>query len=116
MKKICIYLLLIASFSACTGYISEPDSSSGGSNNAGVTQLVHEADALNRQGQHARAKEKLERALRLEKNNPYIWLALAKTHQMEGNLGQAKNLALRAKSLSTNAQLTRNIDNFIAGL
>lgn len=119
MKKLGLCLLVIAGLSGCsTTYLPDLDSSTAGSgsNTAGANQLMQEADTLNRQGKHALAREKLERALRLEKQNPYIWFSLAKTHEMEGNSGQAKNFALRAKSLSNNAQLTRNIDSFINSL
>ncbi|HKQ82412.1 MAG TPA: tetratricopeptide repeat protein [Steroidobacteraceae bacterium] len=49
------------------------------------------------------ASASIERALRIEPENPLLWLELAKVRQAEGNYSQAENLARRALSRSTQA-------------
>jgi predicted Zn-dependent protease len=53
------------------------------------------------------ASATIERALRIEPENPLLWLELAKIRQAEGNYTQAENLARRALSRSTQAPKTQ---------
>lgn len=49
------------------------------------------------------AAASIERALRIEPDNPLLWIELAKVHQTAGNPVQAENMARKAISLSINA-------------
>jgi hypothetical protein len=49
------------------------------------------------------ASASIERALRIEPENPLLWIELAKIRQAEGNYSQAENLARRALSRSPQA-------------
>ena len=49
------------------------------------------------------AAASIERALRIEPDNPLLWLELGKVRQEEGNYVQAENMARKALSMSINA-------------
>jgi tetratricopeptide (TPR) repeat protein len=49
------------------------------------------------------AASSLERALRIEPDNPLLWIELGKLRQAEGNYVQAENMARKAVSMSVNA-------------
>lgn len=49
------------------------------------------------------AAASIERALRIEPDNPLLWIELAKVRQAEGNYVQAENMARKAISMSINA-------------
>lgn len=63
--------------------------------------LVTQAQAQMAAGNDAMAASTLERALRIEPNNPLIWIEMAKLRQEEGNAAQAENLAKKALSMAT---------------
>jgi len=45
----------------------------------------------------------IERALRIEPDNPLLWIELGKVRQAEGNYVQAENMGRKAVSMSVNA-------------
>jgi predicted Zn-dependent protease len=45
----------------------------------------------------------IERALRIEPDNPLLWTELGKVRQAEGNYVQAENMGRKAVSMSVNA-------------
>ena len=49
------------------------------------------------------AASSLERALRIEPDNPLLWMELGKVRLAEGNYVQAENMARKAVSMSGNA-------------
>jgi len=63
--------------------------------------LVTQAQSHMAAGNDALAASTLERALRIEPNNPLIWIEMAKLRQEEGNPAQAENLAKKALSMAT---------------
>jgi len=63
--------------------------------------LVTQAQSQMAAGNDALAASTLERALRIEPNNPLIWIEMAKLRQEEGNAAQAENLAKKALAMST---------------
>jgi hypothetical protein len=63
--------------------------------------LVAQAQAQSAAGNDALAAGTLERALRIEPNNPLIWIEMAKLRQEEGNAAQAENLARKALSMAS---------------
>ena len=54
------------------------------------------------------AAASIERALRIEPDNPLLWIELAKVRQAEGNYVQAENMARKALSMSVNAPRTQS--------
>jgi Tetratricopeptide repeat len=62
--------------------------------------LVSQAQTQSAAGDHALAVATLERALRIEPNNPLVWIELAKVHQAEGNHSRADGLGRKALELA----------------
>jgi hypothetical protein len=54
------------------------------------------------------AASSIERALRIEPDNPLLWIELGKVRQEEGNFVQAENMARKALSMSINAPRTQS--------
>jgi predicted Zn-dependent protease len=54
------------------------------------------------------AAASIERALRIEPDNPLLWIELGKVRQAEGNYVQAENMARKALSMSINAPRTQS--------
>lgn len=52
---------------------------------------------------YAVAASSIERALRIEPDNPLLWIELGRVRQAEGNYVQAENMGRKALSMSTNA-------------
>jgi Tfp pilus assembly protein PilF len=68
---------------------------------AATKSLVTQANAQLAAGNDALAASTLERALRIEPNNPLLWIEMAKLRQEEGNAAQAENLAKKALAMAT---------------
>jgi tetratricopeptide (TPR) repeat protein len=49
------------------------------------------------------AAASIERALRIEPDNPLLWIELGKVRQAEGNYSQAENMGRKAASMAGNA-------------
>ncbi len=62
-----------------------------------VKALMTMADAEAASGNLDKAADTLERALRIESDNPDIWLKLAKINERQGNREQAANMLSKAK-------------------
>jgi predicted Zn-dependent protease len=62
--------------------------------------LVAQAQQQLKAGQDAAAASTLERALRIEPDNPLIWLEMAKLRHTEGNAAQAESMARKALSMA----------------
>jgi tetratricopeptide (TPR) repeat protein len=67
---------------------------------AASSALVSQARTQSASGNHAAAVGTLERALRIEPDNPLVWIELAKVHQAEGNHARADGLARKALALA----------------
>lgn len=65
-----------------------------------VLALLETADLQRADGQLAAAAASLERALRIEPQNPWTWYRLAAVRLEQGRLNQAEQLARRADSLA----------------
>ena len=63
--------------------------------------LVAQAQSQLNAGNDALAAATIERALRIEPDNPLLWIELAKIRQTEGNAAQAENLARKALAMAT---------------
>jgi predicted Zn-dependent protease len=65
--------------------------------------LVSQAQTQMATKNYAIAASSLERALRIEPDNPLLWIELGKVRLAEGNNVQAENMGRKAVSMSVNA-------------
>lgn len=65
--------------------------------------LVGQAQTQLASKNFAVAAASIERALRIEPDNPLLWIELGKVRQAEGNYVQAENMARKAVSMASNA-------------
>jgi Tfp pilus assembly protein PilF len=90
--------------SGCAGQ-SQPDESRvkiSSQQDAGraVTSLLAKADTQVQQKQWERAAAYLERALRIEPRNGYLWHRLARVRMQQGQIELAKNLVQKSNALA----------------
>jgi predicted Zn-dependent protease len=76
---------------------SRPKMSSGGA----VVALLGQADSYRQSGDTGNEAATVERALRIEPNNPRLWSRLAAIRLQQGQPQQAEQLALKSNSLAT---------------
>ena len=65
--------------------------------------LVSQAQTQMATKNYAVAASSIERALRIEPDNPLLWIELGKVRLAEGNYVQAENMARKAVSMAVNA-------------
>lgn len=65
--------------------------------------LVSQAQVQVASKNYAVAAGSIERALRIEPDNPLLWIELGKIRQTEGNYVQSENMGRKAVSMSVNA-------------
>lgn len=65
--------------------------------------LVAQAQSQLASKNFAVAASSIERALRIDPDNPLLWIELGKVRQAEGNFVQAENMGRKAVSMATNA-------------
>jgi cytochrome c-type biogenesis protein CcmH/NrfG len=68
---------------------------------AATKALVTQAQAQLNAGNESLAAATIERALRIEPDNPLLWIELAKIRHQEGNDSQAENLARKALAMAS---------------
>jgi tetratricopeptide (TPR) repeat protein len=68
---------------------------------AASSALVTQARNLADKGEYPAAIATLERAQRIEPENPLLWIELGRVHQAEGNSGQADSMGRKALALAT---------------
>jgi tetratricopeptide (TPR) repeat protein len=66
---------------------------------AASSALVTQARSQSASGDHALATATLERALRIEPDNPLLWIELGKVHEDNGNHVQADSMGRKALQL-----------------
>jgi tetratricopeptide (TPR) repeat protein len=69
---------------------------------------VDQAHAQVAAGNFVVAAGSIERALRIEPNNPLLWIELGRVRQAEANYAQAENLGRKALSLATGDPRTQS--------
>lgn len=85
------------------------------SNNQAVMSLLENARNDAASGYYSRAEASLERALRIEPGNAYLWFELGQAALLQGDLREAENFALRADSLAGhNPSLKEDIWRLVA--
>lgn len=114
MTRITALLLLVLSLPACaplpvsrdepaerdsTGAVT-PDDRDSAAAPAPSAVLLQQARSQLAEGEYPAAAASLERAIRIEPNNPWLYLELARVHFASGNLQQARAQARRASSLA----------------
>lgn len=70
------------------------------SDSPAVLALLEQAQGHAAAGQPATAGATLERALRIEPRNPYLWQELARVRLGQGQYQQAENLAAKSNALA----------------
>jgi predicted Zn-dependent protease len=68
---------------------------------AATKALVTQSQAQLNSGNTALAAATIERALRIEPDNPQLWIELANIRHQEGNDAQAENVARKALAMAT---------------
>ena len=76
--------------------------------NSASRALVNQAETQRKTGNFMQAGVTLERALRIEPNNPLLWLEYAELRMDETNFPQAENLARKALSLASGDPRTQS--------
>ncbi|MGC3981177.1 MAG: tetratricopeptide repeat protein [Steroidobacteraceae bacterium] len=69
--------------------------------NAASRALVNQAETQRKSKNFVQAAATLERALRIEPNNPLLWLAYGELRMDEGNYAQAENMGRKAVASAT---------------
>ena len=82
------------------GAILAPVPKSAMSGNRAVIVLLDRAQTDNESGQREAAGASLERALRIEPRNPWLWLELAQVRLAQGQYAQAITLARKSNSFA----------------
>jgi predicted Zn-dependent protease len=68
--------------------------------NPAVVALLNRANQQSGSGQHAGAASSLERAIKIDPGNPWLWHRLAATRLDQGRPGEAASLAAKSNSLA----------------
>ncbi|BEQ13266.1 tetratricopeptide repeat protein [Desulfoferula mesophila] len=100
-----LVLSLALFLAACAGPSYTPPSTpppptAQASGNSAVLALLDQAKTQAAAGQDASAGATLERALRIEPRNPYLWQELARVRLEQGQYRQAENLAAKSNALA----------------
>jgi len=93
-------LLLALLLAACAGPGPKPGEGGALSESRPVASLLARADARSEAGELELAAALLERALRIEPRNPWLWYRLAELRLQQGRYTQAISLARKADSLA----------------
>jgi len=70
--------------------------------------LVTQAQAQRRKGDPPGATVSLERALRIEPNNPLLWIELGRLRMDQGNFPQAENMGRKALAMAVGDDSTQS--------
>lgn len=123
-----IILALLGTASGCASYApvfggdeghsaDHSYSASQVSQNSAVQTLYDQAMNYLSVGDFDQTEATLERGLRIEPNNPYLWFELARVSADYGNAKKARELASRAQSLAGGDQsLQGQIERFMGRL
>lgn len=101
-----LFLLIAAVCSACVTSIAPPPVS----DNSAVLVLVDGARADATAGKFGTAAASIERALRIEPRNAYLWHELAQIHFQQGDWAQTESHAARSNSFAGGNKLLRAVN------
>jgi predicted negative regulator of RcsB-dependent stress response len=99
MKKqhfIILYMIASVSLAGCAGFLPPTSETLPVSDNTAVVALMDTARTDIANGKLDSAVAPLERALRIEPQNPLVWQELAKLRLQQGQYQQAEGLAARS--------------------
>lgn len=65
-----------------------------------IRELVENSRSSRASGDYSQALATIERAIRIEPRNPYLWIELGETHLSRGNAQQAAATARKAMSVA----------------
>lgn len=128
MKSLHVFIMLalLGTASGCASYTpvfggddteDHGYSASQVSENTAVQNLYDQAMNYLSAGDFDQAEATLERGLRIEPNNPYLWFELARLSADYGNVKKARELASRAQSLAGGDRyLQGQIERFVSRL
>ena len=102
MKRIERYLAyaMILLLAGCASFQPDTPEPPTPSRNDAVISLLDTARSQSAAGKHDMAGASLERALRIEPQNPELWQELARVRLQQGQYREAENLAAKANILS----------------
>lgn len=80
--------------------VDEAESEARSGSAEAIRELVETGRASRDGGDFANALANIERAIRIEPRNPYLWLELGETHLSQGNARQAAATARKAMSVA----------------
>jgi len=98
--RIITSLLGVVLLAGCATLVGPPQAQRPVSANGAVLALVDSAHTDMDAGQTDNAAAKIERALRIEPQNPMLWQELARLRLQQGQYQQAEGLAARANGWS----------------
>jgi predicted Zn-dependent protease len=107
MSKLSTYItsfVLLLSLSACTALRPAPTPVS---ENPAVLGLLEQARTDAADNKLPSAVATVERALRIEPRNPWLWQELARLHLAQGDPAQAESLAARSNTWAGNDRALR---------
>jgi Tfp pilus assembly protein PilF len=107
MSKLSIHIVpfvLMLLLSACATLRPQPTPVS---ENPAVLGLLEQARADAAQNKLQSATGSLERALRIEPRNPWLWQELARLHLAQGDAAQAESLAARSNTWAGSVRALR---------
>jgi Flp pilus assembly protein TadD len=64
--------------------------------------LVNQAHKQTAEGEYEAAAASIERAMRIDPDNPSLWIELGKVREAEGNYAQAEAMARKALAIAGN--------------
>lgn len=100
LVRLCLLALafILTACAPLTPPVSEPPAEI--SRNAAVLELVQRAEEETASGRLEQAAGWLERALRVEPQNPWLWYLLAENRYRDGRYDEAEGLAEKSLSLT----------------
>lgn len=93
--------------SSCAGSLSSTPEAQPVSDNTAVLALMDTARTEIANGKHDTAVAPLERALRIEPHNPFLWQELARLRLQQGQYQQAEGLAARSNGWAGSNKVLR---------
>ncbi len=115
-RRLCLIIFVMGFLSSCS---TSPmrDGAGAASDHPAVVSLVEKSEQHLMLGHLPLALDVLERAVRIEPSNSYLWLSIAEVYRMQNRTQEAKNFAQRALSFSSEgSRLQRKILSFLKDL
>lgn len=102
-----LFIIASASLAGCAGFLPSASETQPVSDNTAVVALMDTARTDIASGKLDTAVAPLERALRIEPQNPLLWQELAKLRLQQGQYQQAEGLAARSNGWAGGNKILR---------